>query len=138
MRMRCWHLLNRRSGLIGIAGGSLDTRELVKRGDAAAKLALRMFSYRVRLAVGAYLAALGNADAVLFGGGIGENSPWLRTAVCEGLGGWGLELDAKLNESTAGQVRVSKVGSRLEAWAMPVEEGLQMAQECFLAMGDER
>ncbi len=131
-------LLNRRSGLIGIAGGSLDTRELVKRGDEAAKLALRMFSYRVRLAVGAYLAALGNADAVLFGGGIGENSPWLRTAVCEGLGGWGLELDAELNKSIGGQVRVSKVGSRLEAWAMPVEEGLQMAHECFLAMGDER
>jgi acetate kinase len=79
------HLLNKQSGMLGIAGGSLDTRELVKRDDDAARLALEMFSYRVRLAVGAYLAALGSADAVLFGGGIGEDSPWLREAVCAGL-----------------------------------------------------
>jgi acetate kinase len=128
-------LLNKRSGMLGIAGGTLDTRELVKRDDDAARLALAMFSYRVRLAVGAYLAALGDAEAVIFGGGIGEDSPWLRTAVCEGLGGWGLELDAEVNErSTAGQARISRDGSRLQAWAMPVEEGLQMAHECLLVL----
>ena len=128
-------LLNKRSGMLGIAGGSLDTRVLEKRGDAAAKLALDMFGYRVRLAVGAYLAALGDAEAVLFGGGIGEDSPWLRAAVCAGLEGWGLHLDEALNErSTLGQVRVSTEGSRLAAWAMPVEEGLQMAHECQQAL----
>lgn len=128
-------LLNKRSGMLGIAGGSLDTRVLEKRGDAAAKLALDMFGYRVRLAVGAYLAVLGDAEAVLFGGGIGEDSPWLRTAVCAGLQGWGLQLDEALNErSTLGQVRVSTEGSRLTAWAMPVEEGLQMAHECQQAL----
>ncbi len=127
-------LLEKRSGLLGIAGGSLDTRELVKRDDEAARLALAMFSYRVRLAVGAYLAALGDAEAVIFGGGIGEDSPWLRAAVCEGLGGWGVDLDAEVNErSTAGQARLTRDGSRLQAWAMPVEEGLQIAQECMLA-----
>lgn len=128
-------LLNKHSGLLGIAGGSLDTRVLVKREDPAAKLALAMFSYRVRLAVGAYLAALGDAEAVIFGGGIGEDSPWLRAAVCEGLGGWGLTLDEAVNErATAEQVRLTTGNSRLQAWAMPVEEGLQIAQECLLAI----
>ena len=132
-------LLNKKSGLLGIAGGSLDTRELVKRGDAAAKLALTMFSYRVRLAVGAYLAALGEVDAILFGGGIGEDSPWLRSAVCEGLTGWGLRLDDEANErSVAGMTRISHAGSKLEAWSLPSEEGLQMAHECFLVLKQER
>lgn len=126
-------LLNKRSGLLGIAGGTLDTRELVKRDDDAAKLALAMFSYRVRLAVGAYLAALVDAEAVLFGGGIGEDSPWLREQVSTGLAGWGLELDPELNRSISGQVRISTKASRLHAWAMPVEEALQIAHECTLA-----
>ena len=128
-------LLNKQSGMLGIAGGTLDTRELVKRDDAQAQLALAMFSYRVRLAVGAYLAALGDAEAVLFGGGIGEDSPWLREDVCVGVGGWGLELDSKVNaRSTAGMARISTEASRLQAWAVPVEEGLQLAHECQLAL----
>lgn len=126
-------LLNKDSGLLGIAGGSLDTRELVKRDDPEAKLALEMFSYRVRLAVGAYLAALGKVDAVLFGGGIGVDSPWLREAVCEGLKGWGLEFDGDANQSSEGLRRISQDTSRLQAWAMPVEEGLQIAYECLQA-----
>jgi acetate kinase len=131
-------LLNKKSGLLGIAGGSLDTRELVKRKDDAARLALEMFSYRVRLAVGAYLAALGTAEAVLFGGGIGEDSPWLREAVCAGLSGWGLELDSEANQSQAGMRRITKEASRLHAWAFPVEEGLQIAHECMQALLHER
>jgi len=126
-------LLNKRSGLMAISGTSLDTRELVKRGDQAAKLAMAMFSYRVRLAVGAYLAALGQVDAVLFGGGIGEDSPWLRSDVCAGLVGWGLELDHEVNaRSTEGMARISTDDSRLQAWTIPVEEGLQIAHECFM------
>lgn len=127
-------LLNKQSGLLGIAGGSLDTRELVKRNDDAAKLALEMFSYRVRLAVGAYLAALGSAEAVLFGGGIGEDSPWLREAVCAGLGGWGVELDKAANKSIAGMCRITTEASRLHAWAMSVDEGLQIAHECMQSL----
>lgn len=126
-------MLNKKSGILGIAGGSLDTRVLAKRGDNAAKLALEMFSYRVRLAVGAYLAALGNAEAVLFGGGIGEDSPWLREEVCAGLGSWGLEIDTEANKSTAGMQRITTDRSKLHAWAMPVEEGLQIAHECVKA-----
>ena len=126
-------LLEKKSGLLGIAGGSLDTRgELVKRDDRWAKLALEMFGYRVRLAVGAYLAALGEGcEAVVFGGGIGEDSPWVRTAVCEGLGSWGLRLDEGVNAvAVEGMARVSVEGSRLGAWSMAVEEGLEMVWEC--------
>lgn len=128
-------LLEKKSGLLGIAGGSLDTRELVKRDDRWAKLALEMYGYRVRLAVGAYLAALGErCEAVVFGGGIGEDSPWLREAVCAGLGGWGLVLDQGVNDgAVAGMARVSGEGSRLGAWSMPVAEGLQMVWECGAA-----
>ena len=126
-------ILNQRSGLIGIAGGSLDTRELEKRGDPPAQLALAMFAYHVRLAVGAYLAALGDAEAVLFGGGIGEDSPWLRAEVCAGLAGWGLQLDGSVNDRViSGMARISTGGSRLHAWTIPVEEGLQIAHECLL------
>ncbi len=132
-------MLNKSSGMLGIAGGTLDTRELVKREDPEAQLALEMFGYRVRMAVGAYLAALGNAEAVLFGGGIGEDSPWLRSMVCDGLSGWGLNLDRDVNDrSTAGLACISSSGSRLQAWAVPVEEGLQIAHECSLALNKQR
>ncbi len=128
-------VLEKKSGLLGIAGGSLDTRELVKREDRWAKLALEMFGYRVRLAVGAYLAALGEeCEAVVFGGGIGEDSPWVRTAVCAGLGAWGLRLDEAVNAGAVeGMARVSTEGSRLGAWSMAVEEGLEMVWECLAA-----
>ena len=127
-------LLNKESGLKGIAGGSPDTRELVKREDAAAKLALAMFSYRVRLAVGGYLAALGMRKRWCFGGGIGEDSPWLREDVCAGLVGWGLELDRKVDaDSVLGMARITTDQSRLHAWAMPAEECLQIAHECQMA-----
>ncbi len=130
-------MLNKRSGLIGVASGSLDTRELEKRDDYAAKIALAMFGYRVRLAVGAYLAAVPEAEAVLFGGGIGEDSPWLRADVCAGLTGWGLELDRAVNDrTTSGMVRISTGASRLHAWTIAVEEGLQIAHECLLAKRD--
>lgn len=130
-------LLNKRSGLLGIAGGTLDTRELVRRGDEAAALALQMFAYRVRLAVGAYLAALGEGtEAVLFGGGIGENTPPVRADVCKGLGGFGLRLDQEANRNaTEGMHRISTEDSRLSAWTIPVEEGLQIAHECLAAAG---
>jgi len=129
-------LLNKESGLLGIAGQTFDTRELAKRTDYAAQLALEMFAYRVRLAVGAYLATLGNAEALIFGGGIGEDTPIVREMVCKGLEGWGLDFDDEANtRSTSGSACLSRPGSRLQARVIPVEEGLQIAHECFLALG---
>lgn len=128
------HILNHRSGLIGIAGDTFDTRDLVKRNDTAAQLALRMFAYRIRLAVGSYLAALENAEAIIFGGGIGEDTPSVRSHICRGLASFGLDFDEGINElSTSGFARLSLPSSRLHALVIPVEEGLQIAHECVAA-----
>lgn len=125
------HILNHRSGLLGITGDTFDTRELATRFDDAAQLALKMFAYRIRLAVGAYLAALENPEAVIFGGGIGENTPFVREQVCSGLSTFGLEFDEGINLlSTSGPARLSGPGSRLQALVIPSEECLQIAHEC--------
>ncbi len=129
-------ILNKRSGLLGI-GGNLDTRVLVKQDDAPARLALAMFSYRVRLAVGAYLAALPNAEAVIFGAGIGEDSPAIRKSVCDGMEFAGIVLDDQVNtKACSGEARISASDSRLAVWAMPSEEGLQIAHECVGVLDD--
>jgi acetate kinase len=129
-------LLNKESGLKAMSGISLDTRVLMKVYDSnpKAKLAMDVFAYRVRKAVGAYIAALGTVDAVIFGGGIGENSQFVRKYVCEGLRGFGLEMDSDANErliDIEGKLSTSK--SRLDAWVIPTEEGLQMAHETYCA-----
>ena len=128
------HILEKKSGLLGISGTSLDTRVLRKSNEASARLAMEMFAYRVRAQVGAYLAVLGSAEAIVFGGGIGENTPEVRTAVCAGLGGWGLDLDASLNETTmAGDCCVTTRDSKLAAWVLHADEGMQLAFECVKA-----
>jgi acetate kinase len=94
-------LLNKKSGLLGVSGESLDTRILMKhyKSNPRAKLAMDMFSYRIRKAVGSHLAALGSAEAIIFGGGIGENTESVRAYVCEGLRSSGVEIDAEANRS---------------------------------------
>ncbi|MBB6143935.1 acetate kinase [Silvibacterium bohemicum] len=126
-------LLNKKSGLLGVSGKSLDTRVLIKHYDTdpRVKLALDMFSYRVCKAVGGYLAALGGADAVIFGGGIAENTTLLRDRVGDSLRWCGLEVDAEANRTLIDiEGRLSTENSPLQAWVIPVEEGLQIAHEC--------
>jgi acetate kinase len=128
--------LNKESGLKGVSGDSLDTRVLMKKydSDPKVKLAMDMFCYRVRTAVGAYIAALGSVDAVIFGGGIAENGILVRRVVSEGLRGFGLELNEEANDSLIDVEGIlSTQKSRLKAWVIPTQEGLQLAQECFLA-----
>lgn len=130
-------LLNKKSGLMGVSEDSLDTRILMKKYDSnpKAKLAMDMFAYRVRKAAGAFAAALGSLDAIIFGGGIAENGVFVRKHVCEGLRGFGLEIDDKANETTIDEEGLlSTSQSRLQAWVIPTEEGLEMARECFLAL----
>lgn len=126
-------LLNRQSGLFGVSGRSLDTRVLMQHyaTDPRARLAVDMFAYRLRKAIGAYLAALGGAEAIVFGGGIGENGVHIRDAVGAGLRWCGLNIDAKKNASLIDvEGRLSSGRSSIEAWVVPVEEGLQIAHEC--------
>lgn len=130
-------LLNKKSGLMGMSEDSLDTRVLMKayNFNPKAKLAMDMFAYRVRKAVGSYIAALGSVDAIVFGGGIAENGIFVRKVVCEGLRGFGLELDDKANEDLIdAEGLLSKPESRLKAWVIPTQEALQMAHECYQAI----
>ncbi|HSL69010.1 MAG TPA: acetate kinase, partial [Longimicrobiales bacterium] len=92
---------------------------------------IEIFCYRIRKYIGAYLAALGGADAVVFTGGIGENGVGIRQRICAGLEWLGLELDSSLNESTANgrEGRISREGSRLAAWVIPTDEELLIARD---------
>jgi acetate kinase len=134
-------LLNKKSGLLGISEKSLDTRVLMKDygKDPRVTLALDMFSYRVVKAVGGYLCALGGADAVVFGGGIGENTPLIRERVCAALRWCGLEMDAEKNRTLVdGEGKLSTSKSNLEALVVVTEEGLQIAHECSQALANSR
>jgi acetate kinase len=128
-------LLNKQSGLLGISGLTNDMRELLaeaeEHDDRRARLAIDIFCYRARKYVGAYLAALNGADALLFAGGIGENAPSIRARICDGLQWLGIELDAERNEATVGgsEGLISSEGSRVEIWVVPTDEELLIARD---------
>jgi acetate kinase len=125
------NVFEKKSGLLGVSGVSQDTRILRQRTDPSSMLALEMFGYRVRQMVGAYLAVLGDAQAIVFGGGIGENTPEVRSFVCGGLKQWGIELDGGLNDSTlSGDECISTAKSSREVWVIHSDEGMQLAYEC--------
>lgn len=125
-------LLDERSGLLGVSGRSPDMRELLEaeqQGDGRARLAVELFCYRVRKAVGAYLAVLEGADAVIFGGGIGEHSPVVRRRICMGMDWCGLALDEECNQQTIGNEGRIDAGGPIQAWVLPVDEAQVMARE---------
>ncbi len=128
-------LLNKQSGLLGISGLTNDMRELLdearENADRRATLAIEIFCYRARKYVGAYLAATGGADALIFTGGIGENAAEVRSRIADGLGWMGMELDADLNNATVGgrEGRISTDGSRLHAYVIPTDEELLIARD---------
>jgi acetate kinase len=129
-------LLNKKSGLLAVSGDSLDTRILMEHyeSDPRVKLAMHMFAYRVRKTVGAYFAALGSGEALIFGGGIAENNRLIRQYVSEGLCSLGLEIDHQANKSLIDtEGRLSTKASKLQAWVIPTRESLQIAHECCLA-----
>lgn len=129
---RVEEILNHESGLRGVSSVSGDLREVeaaAKSGNRDAALALRMFCYRARKYIGAYLAALGGADAIVFGGGIGEHAASVRAGICAELKPFGIELDVHRNAQTLGREgRISAPGSRLEVYVIPVDEELYMAR----------
>jgi acetate kinase len=124
-------LLNKKSGLMGVSGISLDTRVLMKQLDQPrAALAMEMFCYRIIKQVGAYLAALGGAEAIVFGGGIGEDEPMVRARVCRALRWAGAELDEEINkQSVFDPGRLSQPNATLAVWTLPAAEAAQLAFE---------
>ena len=130
--------LNRKSGLLGVSGRSQDMRDLLeaeREGDSRAALAIEMFCYRVRKQIGAYLAVLGGADAVVFGGGIGENASSVRARICAGLDWLGLTLDQQRNATTIGsEGRISADGAGIHAYVIPVDEAVIIALDTLQAL----
>ncbi|MFZ3341998.1 MAG: acetate/propionate family kinase, partial [Terriglobales bacterium] len=127
-------LLNKQSGLLGISGLTNDMRKLQNKlkedEDCRALLAVEIFCYRARKYIGAFLAAMGGADAIVFTGGIGENSPDIRARICAGMEWAGLHLDAAKNQETVGREgMISTEDSKLLGYTIPTDEELLIARD---------
>lgn len=125
-------LLNFQSGLKGICGTN-DMRIIQQRaheGNEQAKLALDLFCYRIKKYIGAYLSVIGKVDAVVFTGGIGENSALVREKACSGLEHLGISLDSKKNESASGSIsEIQKNSASLKVMVIATDEELEIAHQ---------
>jgi acetate kinase len=130
--------LNERSGLLGLSGRSNDMKELLRAvecdHDERAAFAIGLFCYRARKYVGGYLALLGGADAIVFGGGIGEQAPEIRRRICQDMGWCGIELNDERNRATHGLrpgsgAKVSTDGSRPAVYVVAADEETWIAKE---------
>lgn len=130
-------LLNRRSGLQGLAGAR-DFRELLSRvdeGDDDAVLAYDVVIHRLRRYIGGYWAVLGEVGAITFTAGVGENVPRLRADALSTLAGWGVEIDADANENGKGERIISTPESRVAVLVVPTDEELAIARSCDDVLG---
>ena len=126
-------LLNKKSGVLGISGISSDFRDIedaaFNKNDRRAKLALKIFEYKIRTTIGAYAAAMGGVDAIVFTAGVGENGPETREKCLEGLEFLGVEIDREAN-NVRGKVReISKAGCKVKAFVIPTNEELVIARD---------
>jgi acetate kinase len=128
-------LLNKQSGLLGLSGLTSDMRDLLEEAnemdDRRARLAIDIYCKRVTGYIGRYFTEMGGAQAVVFTGGVGENSPEIRDKICETLDCLGLRLDPDLNQKMKGGESglISKQGSRLKAYVFPTNEELLIARD---------
>lgn len=128
-------LLNDRAGLLGLSGISADIRDLLASTDKLAQLALNVYCYRARKYIGAYFSVLGGAEAVVFGGGVGENVPEVREKILAGMEWCGIYIDLSANREARGLSRISSVASQVEVWVVPVDEADGLAREGAALMG---
>ena len=135
-------LLNTQSGLLGISGLTNDMRELLaesnENNDRRARLAVEIFCYRAAKYIGSYLAAMNGADAIIFAGGIGENSAEVRRLICENLSWFRVEIDARINESFAAgrEGVISTAAARLKVFVIPTNEELLIARDTARLIGE--
>ena len=126
------NILNKKSGMEGISGVSSDFRDLdaaAEKGNEAAQLALDKFAYEVRKYIGAYAAALGGVDCIVFTAGVGENSGSMRASICDGLEYLGVKLDPEKNKLRGEEVVISTSDSKVTVWVIPTNEELMIAQD---------
>lgn len=131
-------LINKFSGVLGISGISSDMREVedaVNRGEERAKLAMKMYNYRIKKYIGSFTAVLGGLDILVFTGGVGENMSLMREAVCENMEYMGIELDEELNAATrATETVISKPTSKVKVVIIPTDEELTIAQDTMMIL----
>ncbi len=128
------NLINKKSGMLGVSGISSDMRDIEnaawKEGDKRADLALEMYIYRIKKYIGAYTAAMGGVDLIVFTGGVGENGPETREAICKGLDYLGLAFDAEKNTGLRGKLdMISKHDSKVKVMVVPTNEELVIAHD---------
>ncbi len=131
--------LSSKGGLLGVSGLSGDARDLedaAAKGHARAKLALDVFIASIRHYLGAYLTILGGADAIVFSGGIGENSSLIRSGVCHNMNWAGIELDEAKNTSVArgSEAKISTDSSQTQIWVLPTNEEIVVARQSVEAI----
>ena len=125
-------LLNKESGLLGLSGNSRDVRDLIEaseNGDKRSKLALTIFCYRVRKYIGAYAAAMGGLDTVIFTAGIGENAVQIREDICNSLEFMGIEFDPEKNKSEEREKFINAENSKVKILVIPTNEELLIARD---------
>ena len=132
------NLLNKKSGVLGVSGVSSDMRELeaaVAEGNPKAILAEKMYFYRIKKYIGAYAAALGGVDVILFTGGVGENQASCRAGVCKGLEFMGVKLDAEKNKVRGEEAIISAADSKVKVVDIPTDEELLIASDTMDIVG---
>ena len=132
------NLLNKKSGVLGVSGVSSDMRELeaaVAEGNPKAILAEKMYFYRIKKYIGAYAAALGGVDVILFTGGVGENQASCRAGVCKGLEFMGVKLDAEKNKVRGEEAIISAADSKVKVVVIPTDEELLIASDTMDIVG---
>jgi acetate kinase len=125
-------LINKHSGLMGVSGVSNDMREIekeVEKGNGQADVALNLFCYRIKKYIGAYAAAMGGLDGIVFTGGIGENSAEVRKRSLDGLDFLGIKIDPKLNAAQSSEERFIDESSRVRAMVIPTNEELVIGRD---------
>ncbi|MBQ8691650.1 MAG: acetate kinase [Synergistaceae bacterium] len=125
-------LLNKKSGLLGISGLSSDLRDVesaAAKGGIRAKLAEDVLNYGVKKFIGAYAAAMGGIDVLVFTAGVGENSASTRAAVCDGLEFLGIKIDPVKNDMRGKEMEISAAGSRVHVMVIPTNEELMIARD---------
>jgi acetate kinase len=126
-------LLYKKSGLLGLSGTSNDMRDLTGSSEPDARLAVDYFVYRAAREIGGLAAVLGGIDGIVFTAGIGENSAEIRGRICEACAWLGVELDSEAN--TRKGPRISRPGSKAQAWVIPTNEELMIARHTGSLLG---
>ena len=124
--------LNKESGVLGISGISSDMRDVenaAKEGNERARLALQMYNYRIKKYIGAYAAAMGGVDVIVWTAGVGENQINTRMEACSGLEFLGVKMDAEANNSRGEEKLISAADSKVQVWVVPTDEEIVIARD---------